>query len=71
MSDIFIPNKVIKYTRNSQRSFKVPFRRTNMGQNAISYTGPYLWNSLSIDIKLAKTRNEFKHKMKSTYFESF
>ena len=68
MSDIFTPNKLTKHTRNSQHNFKVPFQRTNMGQNAISYTGPYLWNSLSIDIKLAKTRNEFKHKIKSTHW---
>ena len=40
MPGIFIPNKVIKYTRNSRHSFKVPFRRINMGGNAISYTGP-------------------------------
>ena len=68
MSDILIPKKVIKHTRNSQHNFKVPFRRTNMGQYVsidgqkplvltmltIKYTGPYLWNSFSIDIKLAK-----------------
>ncbi len=41
-----------------------------MGQNAISYIGPKLWNKLPIDIKLIKTRNGFKHKIKSTYFET-
>ena len=70
MSDIFVPNKLIKHTRNSEHRFKIPFRRTNMGQNTLSYSGPFLWNNLSIDIKLAKTRNDFKHKIKSSYFES-
>ena len=70
MSDIFIPNIVAKETRNSQHSFKVPFYKTNVGQNALSYSGPNLWNKIPSDIKLAKTRNEFKHKIKSNYFET-
>ena len=70
MSDIFVPNKLIKHTRNSEHRFKIPFRRTNMGQNTLSYSGPFLWNNLSTNIKLAKTRNDFKHKMKSFYFGS-
>ena len=70
MSDIFIPNIVVRNTRNSHHSFKIPFRKTNVGQNALSYSGPDLWNKIPIDIKLAKTRNDFKHKIKSNYFET-
>ena len=70
MSDIFIPNIVVKETRNSQHSFKVPFCKTNVGQNSLSYSGPDLWNKIPIDIKLSKTRNEFKHKIKSNFFET-
>ena len=70
MSDIFIPKKVVKHTRNSEQKFEIPFRRTNMGQNTLSYSGPVLWNNLSIDIKLAKSRNDFKHKMKLAFFKS-
>ena len=44
MSDIFIPNKEIQNTRNSENRFKVPFRKTNIGQHGLSYTGPMLWN---------------------------
>ena len=69
MSDMFIHNKVIKRTRYSQHSLKIPFRKTNLGQKTLSYSGPFLWNDLPIDLKLAKCRNEFKHKMKSSYFE--
>ena len=36
----------------------------------ISYTGPYLWNSSQLT-KTSKNKNKFKHKMKSTYFETF
>ena len=70
MSDILIINNVEKHTRNSQYSFKIPLRKTNIGQNALSYLGPRLWNSLGTDIKLAKTRNVFKHKIKLAYFET-
>ena len=61
MSDIFIQNDVKKHTRNSQYSFKVPLRKTNIGQKTLSYMGPLSWNSLGTDIKLAKSRNLFKH----------
>ena len=33
-------------TRNEFAKLKVPFRKTNMGQKAISFVGPSLWNSL-------------------------
>ena len=64
MSDIFMPSN------ETHPKFHVPLRKTNMGQNALSFTGPNLWNSLPIDVKLAKNRNVFKHKMKSNYFDS-
>ena len=68
MSDIFTPCKVIQNTRNSAHRFKIPFRRTNNGQNTLSYLGPKIWNSLSSDLKLSKNKNAFKHKMKHDYF---
>ena len=69
MTDIFTPNETKKHTRNSQLSLKVPLRKSNKGQNALSYMAPYLWNKLSIEVKLAKTRNEFKHRMKLIYLK--
>ena len=70
MADIFALSTTKRCTRNSPNSFNVPFRKTNKGQNALSYSGPKLWNDLILDIKLAKSRNLFKHKMKSVYFDS-
>ena len=32
-------------TRNKFVKLKIPFRKTNMGQKAISFVGPSLWNS--------------------------
>ena len=70
MSDIFTLKKVTKNTRNSLHRFDIPLRKTNVGQSALSYLGPKLWNNLPIDVKLAKNRNIFKHKMKSIYFDT-
>ena len=33
-------------TRNKFAKLKIPFRKTNMGQKAVSFVGPSLWNSL-------------------------
>ena len=42
MSGIFIPYETAQCTRNSMHRFQVPMRKTNMGQNSISYLGPKL-----------------------------
>ena len=69
MSDIFVPLETAKFTRNSANRFKIPFRRTNMGQNSISFLGPKTWNNIPCDLKSCKNRNVFKHKLKSNFFE--
>ena len=69
MSDIFIPYETSQCTRNSMHRFLVPMRKTNMGQNSLSYLGPKLWNNLPCDTKLSKSRNIFKHQLKSAYFD--
>ena len=47
MSDIFEPvgtNSIS--TRNLFLKLKQPFRKTNQGQNSLSYIGPGIWNKL-------------------------
>ena len=51
--------------------FQLPFKRTNIGQKGISYTGPKIWDSLSTEVKLSKNSNTFKHKIKNDFFEWF
>ena len=48
------------HTRNKFAKLKIPFRKTNMGQKAISFVGPSLWNSLSEVIKKSDNLNTFK-----------
>ena len=50
-------------TRNKFAKLKIPFRKTNMGQKAISFVGPSLWNSLpQFKKQIILT---LKHKVKS------
>ena len=40
-----------------------------MGQSAISYIGPKIWNNLPSECKLEDNPNKFKHKMKEEFFK--
>ena len=40
-----------------------------MGQSAISYIGPKVWNNLSSECKLEDNPNKFKHKIKEKFFK--
>ena len=71
MSKIFIPNKVVRNTRNSANNFEIPLRKTNSGQKALSYFGPHQWNSLPTNIKMLKNTNAFKHKMKEAFLNNY
>jgi len=68
MSDIFIPQKTVINTRNSMYRLKTQIRRSNMGQNSLSCSGPKLWNILPNEIKSSKSTNSFKHKLKNKFF---
>ena len=52
-------------TRNKFAKLKIPFHKTSMGQKAISFVGPSLWNSLPELIKKADNLNTFKHNVKN------
>ena len=54
-------------SRNKFAKLKIPFRETNMGQKAISFVGPSLWNSLPELIKKTDNLNTFKHNVKNYY----
>ena len=51
-------------TRNKFAKLKILFRKTNMGQKAISFVRPSLWNSLPELIKKTDNLNTFKHNLK-------
>ncbi len=68
MSDIYNPvgeNSVS--TRNSFKKLAQPFRKTNNGQNTLSFIGPSIWNKLPEKIKRTENLNTFKHNVKRYY----
>ena len=54
-------------TRNNFSKPKNSFRKTNMGQKAISYICPSIWNSSPDLIKRANSLNTFKNNVKKHY----
>ena len=54
-------------TKNSCRKLICPFRKTNMGQNALSFIGPSIWNRTLEVLKKTNSINTFKHNLKKYY----
>ena len=70
MSEIFhISSPGNINTRSSFLKLILPLRKTNMGQNTISFLGPQQWNRLPNNIKESRTINTFKHKLKNHFFD--
>ena len=64
----FSPKEIFEFaphcridTRNKFAIVKILFRKTNMGQKAISFVAPSLWNSLPELLKKTDNLNTFKH----------
>ena len=68
MNEIFIKTpESSSLLRNSHQKLYQPFRKTNTGQNALSFIVPALWNKVPEEIK--RTTNSlkvFKHNLKGT-----
>ena len=54
-------------TRNRYLKLICPFRKTNMGQNALSFIGPSIWNKTPEVLKKTNSINTFKHNLKKDY----
>ena len=69
MCDTYSLMKNLQTTRRSVLKLELPLKKTNMGQSAISYIGPKVWNNLPSECKLEDNPNKFKHKMKEEFFK--
>ena len=69
MNDIFKaagqPNTI---TGASLLKLSQPLRRTNHGQNNISYIAPIIWNNLPNSLKTTDNLNTYKHRVKEHFF---
>ena len=60
--ELACPNNLRK--RNSYLKLVFPFQKTNMGQNALSFIGPSIWNKTPEVLKKTNSINIFKHNLK-------
>ena len=51
-------------TRSPNKKLKLPFRKTKLGIQSLSYVGPNTWNSLPDNLKSATIVISFKHYIK-------
>ena len=56
------------YTRPYYQKLNVPYRKTNVGQKALSFVDASLWNNLNKTLKASSGLNVFKHNIKQHYF---
>ena len=59
----------ISSLRNSYQKRQQPFRKTNTGQNALSFIGPTLWNKVPEEVKRTINLNAFKDNLKKYYLK--
>ena len=54
-------------SRNSYAKLKVPFRKTTIGQESVSYIGPSVWNKLPSSMKRNISLSKFKYNVEKHY----
>ena len=57
MSDIYTKTDTRYALRKGVHKLIKPFRSRKIGQRALSYVGPKVWNQLSSDLKLSQSTN--------------
>ena len=70
ISEMYFPLEQSQCTRRSFNKLWIPNQRTNRGLKCLSYLGSRLWNMLPNFLKSAKNVNDFKHKLKESFFNS-
>ena len=71
MAEMFLPVGHSQITQRSKNKLNQPFRKSNKGQNGLSYLALKIWNNLHSDLKSAESVNNFKHKIKDNFFKEF
>lgn len=63
-------NSIISSTRSihchntRHTNFYIPYKRTMIGQSALSYRGPKIWNNLKVELKTKNSTHSFKRNLK-------
>ena len=65
LSSKFLKRSGMRYSlRDSENKLVVPHPRTNYMKNSFSYSGATLWNSLPCNLRMIKSFNQFKSKVR-------
>ena len=56
-------------TRCCNKKLKLPFRKSKLGMQSLSYVGPSAWNKLPNNFKTATSVNCFKHDFKKYFLK--
>ena len=56
-------------TRSSDKTLKLPFRKTKLGIQRWSSVGPNTWDSIPDNLKSATSVNSFKHYIKEYFLK--
>ena len=54
-------------TRSCNKKLKLPFRKSKLGMQSLSYVGPSTWNKLPNNLKIATNLNCFKQGIKKFF----
>ena len=65
---MYYPVEQDQKNRFSFQKLILPHRTTNRGLHILSYLGPRLRNGVHTEIKSASNENNFKHKIKNSFF---
>ena len=69
MNDVYKPpSQSNTTTRASLLKLNQPLRRTNYGQNNISYIAPIIWNNLPNSLKTTDNLNTYKRRVNEYFF---
>ena len=70
LNEVFMkPSESSLSPRTSYQKLQQPFRKTNTGQNTLSFIGPALWNKVPEKIKRTTNLNTFKYNLKKHYLK--
>ena len=60
VNELFGPSRGT-YNTSSHMALEIPSKKSNLGQNSISFIGPSIWNKLSNNLKVLNTTSSFTH----------
>ena len=56
-------------TRSCNKKLKLPFHKSKLGMQSLSYVGPSAWNKLCNNLKTTTSVNCFKHDIKKYFYK--